>query len=270
MFLSQVQSGGSFDVDYSVIGPGDKQILQGEKERQGDYVFTAQSTGSYSFCFSNTMSTFADKYVDFEITSEANPGSSSSLLPQKSGAPAEQHDQLEDLVFKVSGQLSTVNRMQKYFRTRENRNFSTVRSTEKRIFQFSLIEVMMMVGMAVLQVLVVRFFFQGARKGECSLPNCEKQTSLSTLQVLTLLDRLCLISKRSLGSHVCAAVFVTREIDACRHDTMTTIRSKLGLTSLLLDAEQASGAYISSSLTETALLAGRCDFYLQLQSHCIQ
>lgn len=112
------------------------------------------------------MSTFADKYVDFEITSEANPGTSSSLLPQKSGAPSEQHDQLEDLVFKVSGQLSTVNRMQKYFRTRENRNFSTVRSTEKRIFQFSLIEVVMMVGMAVLQVLVVRFFFQGARKGK--------------------------------------------------------------------------------------------------------
>jgi hypothetical protein len=112
------------------------------------------------------MSTFADKYVDFEITVEGASGTSSALLPQKSGAPTEQHDMIEDLVFKVSGQLSTVNRMQKYFRTRENRNFSTVRSTEKRIFQFSAIEVCMMVGMAVLQVLVVRFFFQGARKGE--------------------------------------------------------------------------------------------------------
>lgn len=114
------------------------------------------------------MSTFADKYVDFEISVEGSAGASASsaLLPQRSGAPAETHDQLEDLVFKVSGQLSTVNRMQKYFRTRENRNFSTVRSTEKRIFQFSAIEVVMMVGMAVLQVLVVRFFFQGARKGE--------------------------------------------------------------------------------------------------------
>lgn len=116
------------------------------------------------------MSTFADKYVDFEISVEGGADSSkSALLPQRSGAPAEAHDQLEDLVFKVSGQLSTVNRMQKYFRTRENRNFSTVRSTEKRIFQFSLIEVIMMVGMAVLQVLVVRFFFQGARKGKFSV-----------------------------------------------------------------------------------------------------
>ena len=119
------------------------------------------------------MSTFADKYVDFEISVEGSDSTTSSaLLPQRSGAPAETHNQLEDLVFKVSGQLSTVNRMQKYFRTRENRNFSTVRSTEKRIFQFSLIEVMMMVGMAVLQVLVVRFFFQGARKGMSFLLLC--------------------------------------------------------------------------------------------------
>ena len=131
------------------------------------------------------MSTFSDKYVDFEITSESSPGTASSLLPQKSGAPAEQHDQLEDLVFKVSGQLSTVNRMQKYFRTRENRNFSTVRSTEKRILQFSMIEVAMMVGMALLQVLVVRFFFQGARKGEYCSENLAESAGAALLNCNT-------------------------------------------------------------------------------------
>lgn len=69
---------------------------------------------------------------------------------------------------RISGSLSTVGRMQKYFRTRENRNFSTVRSTEGRIWRLSLVEVGMMVGMAGLQVAVVRFFFQGARKGRFS------------------------------------------------------------------------------------------------------
>jgi hypothetical protein len=91
--------------------------------------------------------------------------SRSALLPQKAGTTSEQTSALEDTIFKVSSQLSTISRMQKYFRTRENRNFSTVRSTENRIFNFSLVEVGMMVGMAALQVLVVRFFFQGARKG---------------------------------------------------------------------------------------------------------
>lgn len=41
--------------------------MDGTKERQGDFVFTAQSIGEYSFCFNNEMSTFAEKMVDFEI-----------------------------------------------------------------------------------------------------------------------------------------------------------------------------------------------------------
>jgi hypothetical protein len=41
--------------------------MDGTKERQGDFVFTAQSVGEYQFCFNNEMSTFAEKMVDFEI-----------------------------------------------------------------------------------------------------------------------------------------------------------------------------------------------------------
>ncbi|KAL9110758.1 MAG: hypothetical protein Q9227_004750 [Pyrenula ochraceoflavens] len=160
-FYFAVQSGGSFDVDYSVVGPNDRIILDGEKERQADYVFTANDVGEYRFCFNNDMSTFAEKMIDFEIAVENEAKTS---LPQKQGTSPEHTSQLEDSIFKLSGQVSTINRMQKYFRTRENRNFSTVQSTEKRIFQFSLIEVVMMVGMAGLQVFIVRFFFQGARK----------------------------------------------------------------------------------------------------------
>lgn len=86
-------------------------------------------------------------------------------LPSRQGASPEQTSNLEESIYKLSAQLSTISRNQKYFRTRENRNFSTVRSTERRIFNFSVIESLMMVSMAGLQVFVVRFFFQGARKG---------------------------------------------------------------------------------------------------------
>jgi len=41
--------------------------MDGQKERQGDFVFTATETGEYKFCFNNQMSTFAEKFVDFEI-----------------------------------------------------------------------------------------------------------------------------------------------------------------------------------------------------------
>jgi len=87
-------------------------------------------------------------------------------LPQKAGASSEQLSGVEETVLKLTGQISTLTRQQKYFRTRENRNFSTVRSTEKRIFNFSMIEGGVMVAMAGLQVFVVKMFFTGGRKGE--------------------------------------------------------------------------------------------------------
>ena len=94
---------------------------------------------------------------------------------------------------KISRDLSTINRNQKYFRTRENRNFSTVKSTESRIFNFSVVESGLMVCMAGLQVFIVRFFFQGARKGNvCSY--------LVLSKTLTSRKRLCVtLSSNPLG-----------------------------------------------------------------------
>lgn len=171
-----MQSGGSFDVDYEVVGPNEKVIMDGQKERQGDFVFTASETGEYRFCFNNEMSTFAEKFVDFEIavslqhptrdTTVANKclkvenEQRAAALPSKQGTSPEQTSALEESIFKLSNQLSTITRNQKYFRTRENRNFSTVRSTERRIFNLSIIESLMMICMAGLQVFIVRFFFQ--------------------------------------------------------------------------------------------------------------
>ena len=67
---------------------------------------------------------------------------------------------MEESVYKISSQVSTISRNQKYFRTRENRNFDTVRNTEGRIVNFSLIQSGLIVCMGALQVFVVRFFFQ--------------------------------------------------------------------------------------------------------------
>ncbi|KAI0186911.1 emp24/gp25L/p24 family/GOLD-domain-containing protein [Astrocystis sublimbata] len=133
-FYFAVQSGGSFDIDYEVTGPTDKVVLNGEKERQGDFVFTANEVGDYKFCFNNAMSTYSEKFVDFEIAVEDEVR---AQLPAKQGSSPEQTSALED----------------------------TVRSTEGRIVNFSLIQIIMVIAMGGLQVFVVRFFFQGARKG---------------------------------------------------------------------------------------------------------
>ncbi|WPG98262.1 putative membrane protein c17a5.08 [Acrodontium crateriforme] len=166
-FYFAVQTGGSFDIDYVVSGPTaehgkERIILQGERERQGDFVFTAEDMGEYRFCFDNSVSTFAEKMVDFEISVENEVRAS---IPVKEGASAEQISTVEESVIRIANQVSNLNRQQKYFRTRENRNFSTVRSTESRIFNFSLLESGLMIAMAGLQVFIVKMFFTGGRKG---------------------------------------------------------------------------------------------------------
>ena len=55
-----------------MVGPKDKVILDGSKERQGDFVFTAQEPGEYRCCFNNEFSTFAEKMVDFEFAVRKN------------------------------------------------------------------------------------------------------------------------------------------------------------------------------------------------------
>ena len=135
-----------------------------EKDRQGDYVFTANQVGEYSFCFSNDMSTFAEKVVDFEITVEHEKRASQVDQEEKGSGPQAQAQAMDESLFRLTGELSQIDRMQKYFKTRENRNFATVISTESRIFWFSLTESALIVVMSALQVFVVRTFFSSSKR----------------------------------------------------------------------------------------------------------
>lgn len=156
-----MQQGGAFDIDYNVKGPRDDSIISGEHERQGDYIFTANDAGEYEFCFSNDMSTFVEKLIDFEILLEHE------ARPTQEGKDTqpEQLTQMEESLLKISGSLTHIARTQKYFRTRENRNSATVSSTEERIFWCALLESVAMVAMACLQVFVVKGFFHVKKGG---------------------------------------------------------------------------------------------------------
>lgn len=155
-FNFAVQSGGDFDIDYTIKNPSDEIVASGEKERGEELVFTATKVGEYAFCFDNHISTITDKDVDFSIVVENQPRAE---LPMKVGATADQTNGIEESVLKLSTQTGQIGRMQKYFRTRENRNMSTVQSTEGRIFWFAVLESAAMVTVSALQVFIVRTFF---------------------------------------------------------------------------------------------------------------
>ncbi|KAI8062515.1 emp24/gp25L/p24 family/GOLD-domain-containing protein [Gongronella butleri] len=162
-----VQSGGSFDIDFEMTDPQGKIILNGERERQGDYVLNARHVGEYALCFTNDMSTFAEKLIDFELlvedhTRDPEKEATSGNAAANANSPAAT---LEDTLYRIGGTLTSISRAQKFLRTRENRNASTVASTEQRIFWFASLESIAIVSMAALQVLVIRGFFSQHRRG---------------------------------------------------------------------------------------------------------
>lgn len=105
-----MQSGGSFDIDFDVKDPNEKVILDGTRERQGDYVLTANAVGEYAFCFENDMSTLTHKLVDFDIMVESEPRREA---PAKAGQISEHTSALEESIFRLNGMLMNIKRTQK-------------------------------------------------------------------------------------------------------------------------------------------------------------
>jgi len=155
-FYFAVQSGGSFDIDFEVKDPKEKVILDGVRERQGDFVLTANTVGEYAFCFENDMSTLTEKLVDFDIMVESEPRREA---PAKPGQLHEQTSALEESIFRLNGMFMNIKRSQKHFHTRENRGFSIVKSTQSRLFWYAVLESLGMVSMAIFQVYILQTFF---------------------------------------------------------------------------------------------------------------
>ncbi|KIO22527.1 hypothetical protein M407DRAFT_245115 [Tulasnella calospora MUT 4182] len=155
-FYFAVQSGGSFDIDFEVTAPDGKVLLEGKREKQGDYVFTANSVGEYTFCFENDMSTLTEKLIDFDIMVESEPRREAPLKP---GQISDKTSALEESIYRLRNQLTGIQRTQKYFHTRENRGMSLVQDTFSRMFWYAVLETSAIIGMAVFQVYVVQMFF---------------------------------------------------------------------------------------------------------------
>jgi len=155
-FYFAVQAGGSFDIDFSVTDSNGRVILDGERESQGDYIFTANHVGEYSFCFENDMSTITHKLIDFDIMVESEPRREA---PARQGQISEKTSSLEESVYRLRHQLGTIERTQRHFHTRETRGFSVVKSTLSRIFWYGVLDCVAIIAMAATQIYVLQTFF---------------------------------------------------------------------------------------------------------------
>ncbi|KAJ3335962.1 hypothetical protein HDU93_003997 [Gonapodya sp. JEL0774] len=160
-FYFAVQSGGNFDIDYEVKHADfPHPIVGGKDEQQGDFAFSSPAVGEIAACFFNSASTFDSKDVTVELITESEQNKKQANSKQNKPNNNQAQTSVEASVANIGSSLVSMHRNQLHLRSRDNRNFSTVQSTESRIFWFALFQTLLIIGMAGLQVTIVRGFFK--------------------------------------------------------------------------------------------------------------
>lgn len=63
----EVMQGGLLDIDAAVYGPANEVHFSAQRQKTGSFNLLAPSAGLYRLCFSNRMSTMAEKSVAFSL-----------------------------------------------------------------------------------------------------------------------------------------------------------------------------------------------------------
>ena len=70
---------------------------------------------------------------------------------------------LQDTLEKIRGNLERVTHLQNYLRSAEARDFKLIKSNLNRVFWWSLIQSAALIGVALVQVNIVKHFFGGGK-----------------------------------------------------------------------------------------------------------
>lgn len=151
--------GGFLDIDFLLKNPDNTILYQGDRESNGKYAFNAHTTGLYTYCFSNKMSTITPKVVMFTIdVGEAPKGELGAANENEAN-----HTRLEDMIRELAGTLTGVKHEQEYMAVRDKMHRTINDATNSRVLLWSVFEALILVAMSVGQVFYLKRFFEVRR-----------------------------------------------------------------------------------------------------------
>lgn len=152
----EVLAGGLLDVDCTVTGPNRETHYSTQRQKSGAFSLLAPTTGSYSICFSNRLSTQSEKTVAFSL--HAGDALFRDVAKQEHVTP------LESEVTQLSDAINKVEDEQQYMVARERASRDMNESTNRRVLWFSLLEAAVFIALGAWQISYLRSSFEKKSK----------------------------------------------------------------------------------------------------------
>ncbi|XP_013189575.1 transmembrane emp24 domain-containing protein 2 [Amyelois transitella] len=153
----EIAEGGFLDIDVTITGPDGSELYRGERESSGMYTFSAPTSGRYTYCFSNKMSTMTPKVVMFNLEIGDVPNKD-----EQKGSEVD-HNKLEDMIKELATTLKTVKHEQDYMQVRDRIHRSINESTNSKVVVWSIFEAGVLLVMTLGQVYYLKRFFEVQR-----------------------------------------------------------------------------------------------------------
>ncbi|KAI0265116.1 emp24/gp25L/p24 family/GOLD-domain-containing protein [Gloeopeniophorella convolvens] len=149
----QVGGGGHLDIDFWITGPDGGALRKHIKQSTGTESITAETDGRHEYCFSNQMSSIADKIVSFNVHGVIYVGDGSDEIV----APIEREIRL------LAHGLTSVKDENEYIVVRERTHRNTAESTNSRVKWWSILQAIVLVSVVAWQVYYLKSFFEVKR-----------------------------------------------------------------------------------------------------------
>ncbi|KAF8528992.1 emp24/gp25L/p24 family/GOLD-domain-containing protein [Hysterangium stoloniferum] len=147
----QVGGGGNLDIDFWLADPNGLAIGKHLKQSTGTVSTTAEVDGRYEYCFSNAMSTIADKIVSFNVHGIVYVGEDETIAP------------IEREIRDLANGLQSVKDEQEYIVVRERVHRNTAESTNDRVKWWSIIQTIVLFAVVGWQIYYLKSFFEVKR-----------------------------------------------------------------------------------------------------------
>lgn len=157
-----VEGGGEMDITFQVISPSGALVVDDQKKTDDLHTVQANEKGVYAFCFDNSFSTLAEKtvYADLGLESDDIDNWLSELEGDKSIEDQQlQVESLRTTLENIKMQLEKAQGYQTYLTKKNVKSHFLVTRSGSRVFWWSLVQSVALVGVAICQVLIVKNFF---------------------------------------------------------------------------------------------------------------